>query len=350
MICKIPKITSLMYLTTMLGISIESYAYCCNQHNPVAYFCENVTSPDTVLGYKPVPDVSQYVINERGLPTSQGVSGKQENSNYLKWCLETFSNGGEIYAAYKEIAFNIKYTPEPEKRDFWQTPSETSRLKRGDCEDAVLLFFSRIPRQQKYAEIVWGWVFDRKSMVGKAHVWYQIKDKNGQSYVVEAFSQDWNGIIPVGVLERNGIRKPIFIIAHATISSLVNSLQKAVHYQKRKTGMDFFAKTSFGRGKTEAQTFSQEWSTLFSLTNSDLFERVINMQHKSRISTKNHRYFHKRNLGLNMKEISNILTKLHEVLSRYVNQKNATGTQVRGGSQRGETGHYNLTKNFICRR
>ncbi len=347
---KIPKITGLIFVTTMMGIALESDIFLCDSLKPDVNFSDNRFSHDRVPGIQPVSDVPQNVKNEWGLPTSKSIAARDENLNYRKWCEETFMNGSDIYKAYKEVAFNITYTPEQEKTDFWQTPSETKRIKKGDCEDAVLLFFSQIPPEQKCAEIVWGWVFDKKSMVGKAHVWYQIQDRKGRPYVVEAFSQTWNGIMPLDVLERNEIRKPIFAIAHDTVARLVNSLQKAAYYQKKRSEMDLFAETSSKREETTVPRFSQEWATLFSLTDNNLFDRVLNMQYTSRVSTRPQRFFHKRNLKLNMREISNILTKLHEVLSRYVNQKSAIGTQVRSGTYRDEARHSSLTKNFICRR
>jgi hypothetical protein len=150
------------------------------------------------LGYKPVPD-----------------------NEYNKWCEETFDNGEQIYRAYKNIAFNVKYTPEEDKADFWQTPKETSELKKGDCEDAVFLFFSKISAVQD-AKIIWGWVIDKKTNIGKAHVWYQLTDKNMRQYVVEGFSNDWNGIIPIEIISDSETRIPILSITHRALIKLSN--------------------------------------------------------------------------------------------------------------------------------
>ncbi len=350
MINKIPKITVFICIAMIMSLMIGTYEIWCEQHNGVACFCDNVTSRDTVRGYNPESDAPKSEKNEWGLPVLTRESGEHENRQYLKWCEETFDNGSDIYEAYKKIAFNIEYVPEEKKTDFWQTPSETARIRKGDCEDAVLLFFSKISPQQKGAEIVWGWVFNRETMVGRAHVWYQVKDKNGLSYVVEGFSKDWNGIIPEAVLELNEIRKPIFVIDHATISHLVNSLKKAATLQRRMPGKGYVVETSFGgRGET-GQPVSQEWADLFSLPDNDLFERVINMQHKSRISTRLQSFFHERNLALNMKEISNILTKLHEVLTRHLNQSNAAGAQPRAITRRDETNLFCVNRSSTCRR
>ncbi len=347
---KIPKVIGLICIAIMVAVVIELNTFCCDEHTAKICFYDNVTSHDYLRGYNPVTDASNGKKSEWGLPLPAGNFGTRENLHYKKWCEETFINGGYVYEAYKEIAFNIKYAPEKENTDFWQTPSETIGINQGDCEDAVLLFFSHLSPQQKYAEIVWGWVFDRESMVGRAHVWYQIKDKNGLKYVVEGFSQDWNGIIPVAALELDEIRKPIFVISHATIGSLVISLQEAVNSQRMKLEENFVVETSFRTRERTAKPFSQKWAALFSLPDSDLFERVINKQHRSRVSARPQMYFNERNLALNMKEISNILSKLHEVLSRHVNQTNVVIAHTSNASQRGEAKHFYSNRDLTCRR
>ncbi|MCP4369105.1 MAG: hypothetical protein GY797_13480, partial [Deltaproteobacteria bacterium] len=81
--------------------------------------------------------------------------------------------------------------------------------------DVVSHFFSQLPPNQKNAEIVWGRVIDKKSAVGRAHVWYQLTDKKGQKYVVEGFSRDWNGITPMEIVENTEKRIPILTISHS---------------------------------------------------------------------------------------------------------------------------------------
>jgi hypothetical protein len=231
------------------------------------------------LGYKPVSDTCPYVESEGKL---------SDNFLYKEWCEETFDNGKYIYEAYKDIAFNIKYTPELSKTDYWQTPVETARLKKGDCEDAVFLFFSQLPSNQENAEIVWGWVINKRSTVGRAHVWYQLLDKKGQQYVVEGFSNDWNGIIPIEIIEETESRKPIFTIAHSAISRLAGSLPKVDDSQIIHSLVDSPAVTSFSNHDSVKQPFLQGMDTSL--------------------------------LPNTTKEISNILNKLHELFSRYERQ------------------------------
>jgi hypothetical protein len=191
----------------------------------------SMVSDSTRLSYKPVPDVHQCIKDEFELPVRQSCSGCHDNFLYKKWCEETFDNGNYIYEAYKKIAFDIKYAPEPNKADFWQTPIETVRLKRGDCEDAAFLLFSKIPSGQKNAEIVWGWAIDKQNAVKRLHVWYQLEDKKGQKYIIEGFSKDWNGIIPMEIVKKNQSRIPILIIAHSEASRLDGLLKIADNEQ-----------------------------------------------------------------------------------------------------------------------
>ena len=178
------------------------------------YFCADKFSKP---GFKPVPDECPY-------PENNGLL--QDNFMYKEWCKETFENGKYIYEAYKDIAFNIKYTPEQAKTDIWQTPFETKRSKEGDCEDAVFLFSSHLPSKQRNAMIIWGWVIDKESKVARAHVWYQLIDKVGQQYIVEGFSEDWNGIIPMEIVEETESREPIFAITHSEVCRLARTNTK----------------------------------------------------------------------------------------------------------------------------
>jgi hypothetical protein len=168
-------------------------------------------------GYKPVLDEC---------PNLEDAEVLHDNFLYKEWCEETFTNGNYIYEGYKDISFNIKYAPEAARTDNWQTPTETIRLEQGDCEDAVFLFFSHLPPTQKNAEIVWGWVFDRQLGVARAHVWYQLKDREGKEYIVEGFSNDWNGIIPMEIAKKTEIRTPILKITHLEACRLLTSITK----------------------------------------------------------------------------------------------------------------------------
>ena len=314
----------------MAGIVNLSFIFYFDQPNNVA-LAGSWTSYASQLGYKPVPDVPQYIYDEEGLTDSRNHNSCYDNFPYKKWCEETFDNGNYIYDAYRNIAFNIKYTPELSRTDFWQTPVETARLKRGDCEDVVFFFFSQLPSNQKNAEIVWGWVINKRSAIAKAHVWYQLVDKKGQQYVVEGFSKDWNGIIPMGIIDETESRRPIFTIAHPAVSRLAGSLPKTDDSQIMQSLIDLSAATNFSNHDSGNQPFSQGMDTPL--------------------------------LPNTTKEISNILNKLHDLFSRYERQKEESNMQVayksntsppehsRAGSRiRGGTKNSYPKRNLMCKR
>lgn len=265
------------------------------------------------LGYKPVSDTGAY---------AEDIGNLRDNFLYKRWCEKTFDNGNYIYEAYKDIAFNIEYTPEPPKTDFWQTPTETTRLKRGDCEDAVFHFFSKLPPNQKDAEIVWGWVIDKQNGVGRAHVWYQLTDKKGQKYVVEGFSKGWNGIIPMDIVQDIEKRKPILIISHRMISRLSRLLPEVDDWQLCQPLVDLFSTTNYEVLISESQSFAQDMSIMFNLSEWEFIEYSTSTKEEYWRNVQFHGFptRHKAIPNVN-KETSRILKKLHEVFSRYECQK-----------------------------
>ncbi len=267
-------------------------------------------------GYKPVPD--RYLL-------AKEAKGSIDNFLYREWCKETFDNGEYVYEAYKNIAFNIEYTPEPEKTDIWQTPLETTRLKKGDCEDAVFHFFSQLPSNQKNAEIIWGWVINNQDGIGRAHVWYQLTDKGGQQYVVEGFSKEWNGIIPMGIVKNTETRIPIFTIVHSSASRLANSPLEIEDIQSRRS-------------------FSQFINPLYYHYDHESVEYPLNTQDLFMEYTTRHKMFPNTS-----KEISNILKKLHDLFSRYNRQKEDLEMVVQVPNI-SKTDEIYLGKNLTCRR
>ena len=263
------------------------------------------------LGYKPVPDVPQY----KKLTTRQNGDSYHGNSLYKNWCDETFDNGNYIYEAYKNIAFNIKYTSEPNKTDFWQTPIETDRLKKGDCEDAVFLLFSQLPSNQENAEIVWGWIIDKQTKVTRPHVWYQLIDKKRQKYIVEGFSKDWNGIIPMEIAKEYESRKPILTIPHTKVIELVSLLLEANDRQAYGALINLLRPTNFSNIDFDDQNHLLKTKTKPHHFNYEFIGYTVNTQDKSGNSAS-----HKM-LPNMRKEIFNIFRKLRVMFLRYDEQK-----------------------------
>ncbi|NOG85696.1 MAG: hypothetical protein EX341_09585 [Candidatus Scalindua sp. SCAELEC01] len=277
-------------------------------------------------GYKPVLEVVPY-DEDSGEP--------RDNLLYKRWCEENFTDGGRIYQAYKDIAFTIKYTPEVPDTDFWQTTFETTRMKKGDCEDVVLHFFSQLPPDHRGAAIVWGWVIDRKSGVGRAHVWYQLSDKRGKKYVVEGFSQEWNGIIPVEIVQDTEYRKPIFIISHGMAVTLSQLFPKVGDWKRCQTLVDLFASTNVTTHISGNQFFLCDITVQQFLTPDKFIEYPINSPMRSRGHNRLLDYSPGGDIGpLVDKQISDILKRLHKVFSRYESQKRETvsGVQTQDGN------------------
>lgn len=172
-------------------------------------------------GYKPAEDVR---TEKPAVTRYSDRSGIPDNPLYKEWCINTFNNGEQIYEAYKEIAFDIDYRAEPPKTDYWQTPAETRQSKRGDCEDAVFLFFSELSELDINGDIVWGWVVDKENSIAFAHVWYQLFDKHGRPYVVEGFSKEWNGIIPEEMITGAEERVPTLMIRHNQVNHVADEM------------------------------------------------------------------------------------------------------------------------------
>ena len=274
------------------------------------------------LGYKPVPDVLQYK-KVKGEPSSRQIyAGEYDNYLYEKWCEETFDNGKYIYAAYRNIAFNIKYEPEANKTDFWQTPIETNKLGRGDCEDAVFLFYSRLPSNQENAEILWGWVTDKQSKVRRAHVWYQLIDKKGQKYIVEGFSKEWNGIIPMEIVRNYETKKPLLSIPHNKVVRLVSLLSGADDRQAYGTLINLLRPTALSNIDYDNQEHLLKAKTLYSNFNYEFVGYPVNNQDKSWNSAS-----HKM-LPRMRKEIFSIFRKLRKMFLRYDEQKTEIGPYV----------------------
>jgi len=272
-------------------------------------------------GYKPVPDECPYPDNS---------SKSFDNITYKEWCEETFDDGKNIYDAYKDIAFNIEYTPEDAKTDIWQTPFETNRSKKGDCEDAVFLFSSHLSPEQRNAMIIWGWVIDKRSRIAKAHVWHQLIDKVGQQYIVEGFSRNWSGIMPIGVAEKDELRTPIFTMTHADVCKLASLTSKPDSWQTYQSLIDFCMSANFIEFYTKNLNASQEIDYLVN-TYYGFIGHLLNTQNRS---------FKDRDMisgkyqtGYNAfptleKEITSIFKKLYELFARCNKQKKEFGQNM----------------------
>ncbi|MBT5307547.1 MAG: hypothetical protein HOI47_02540 [Candidatus Scalindua sp.] len=289
--------------------------------------------------YKPVQDVCPYLDNKGIL---------FDNFMYKDWCEETFDNGKYIYEAYKDIAFNIKYTPEQPETDIWQTPFETNKSKKGDCEDAVFLFTSHLSSMQKNTKIIWGWVIDKGSKIARAHVWSQLTDKAGQQYIVEGFSEDWDGIIPLEIAEKTELRKPIFTITHSELCRLSNLVSEPDGWQTYQSLMNLCTSANFIEFYSRNLNISQGMDSRFN-PDYGFIGYLLDTQTESYRETRSHRYPTRPNMSPVMdKQISNIFKKLHELFIRSGIQREDSGSNMQIAHR--SLVNTNSKRNLNCRR
>lgn len=287
---------------------------------------------DSQPGYKPV-------LNE--CPDLEYAEDRHDNFLYKEWCKKTFINGNHIYDGYKDIAFNFKYSPETAKTDNWQTPYESIKLEQGDCEDAVFLFFSHLPPTQENAEIVWGWVIDRHG-VARAHVWYQLKDREGNEYIVEGFSNDWNGIIPMEIVRKTETRKPILKITHLEASRLLTLISRPDSWDTFQIMADLHRSTDFVKIENNNRIISQDSFTRYHLNTKRFGSKNLSREF---MSSWNQPVGHRINTIVS-NEISKIFRKLHELFIRYVKQAEDNNMNLQVAYS--DTNHFR--RNLNCRR
>ncbi len=303
----IPMITEMVFTTIimyMINLSFTLENERTDHTDEQLYWSDSFSHP----GYKPVLEEC---------PNLNDTEELHDNYLYKEWCEETFTNGNYIYEGYKDIAFNIKYAPEADRTDKWQTPLETIRLEKGDCEDAVFLFFSHLPPTQVNAEIVWGWVIDRQLGVARAHVWYQLKDREGKEYIVEGFSNDWNGIIPMEIIKTTETRKPILKISHLEAHRLSTLISRPDSCDTYQILADLHRSTDFVKIESNNKVISQDAVTSYHLDAKRI--GIKNMSREYKMSW-NQPSKHRLNAVVS-KEISKIFRKLHELFTRYEKQE-----------------------------
>jgi hypothetical protein len=333
------KISTLICMVVVLNMAKLPYSSGHDQPNNNTWAGEmslsehNWSTKSSGRGYKPVPDAYRKVKGK--LASHQIYAREHDNYLYEKWCEETFDNGKNIYTAYKDIAFNIKYKPDANKTDFWQTPIETHRLRKGDCEDAVFLFFSRLPLNQENAEIVWGWLTDKQSKIRRAHVWYQLIDKKGQKYIAEGFSKDWNGIIPMEITRNYETREPLLSIPHNKVIKLVSFLLEIDDRQAYGTIINLLRPTALSNIDFDNQEHLLKSRTLYSNFNFEFAGYPVKNRDKSWNSS-NHEM---------CKEIFCIFRKLRKMFLRYDEQKKEMGPYVQI-SNKTDLRPFNMENNF----
>lgn len=240
----------------------------------------------TVLFVAVVFFLNKHVCGEplRYAPVDDPL-GYSDNFLYRQWCKETFEKGDFVYEGYKKIAFDIKFVPE-KGTDFWQTPIETLRIGSGDCEDAMFLFLDYLAYSQDStdsAKIIWGWVDNKADKTKYAHVWCQLLGRDGREYIVEAYSQGWDGIIPMDYVRNFEERRPIFELSCSEFNKLneLSSLGWVINIGDREVLVFDEDVLSYGYGYlADEHVFQQKFAAALKPNEKIEIKKIIENLHK----------------------------------------------------------------------
>jgi hypothetical protein len=135
----------------------------------------------------------------------------------LIFCINTSSKS--VLTIFQECT-QIKYIEEDFKKDEWQSPEKTQKIKKGDCEDISILLLSLLRQNGYDANVVFGLTHVKSK---KFHAWVELKFK-GNVYVMDP---------TVGfIAQRNGMPNQTYI----QVLGIPKLLEKITEYEKR-TGM-----------------------------------------------------------------------------------------------------------------
>lgn len=159
-----------------------------------------------------------FVILSSGM-----VYSAPDNPKYKQWCMDTFFSGAEIYEAYKVVSFDVEYAADALSfPEYWQKPSETLKLKKGDCEDAVILFSSLVPNCNENIRLLWGYLYEKGGSGKAKHVWVELISKTGFKYILEAFKGDWDGIVKSEIDANTLIRDEIISLPQCLYNEILH--------------------------------------------------------------------------------------------------------------------------------
>ncbi|MGR3292732.1 MAG: hypothetical protein ACUZ9M_01790 [Candidatus Scalindua sp.] len=197
------------------------------------------------------------------------------------------------------------------------------------------------PPAQENAEIVWGWVIDRHG-VARAHVWYQLKDREEKEYIIEGFSNDWNGIIPMEIVRRTETRTPILKITHLEACRLLALISRPDSWHTFRILADLHRSTDFVNIENNNRLISQGSFTRYHLDTKRFGSRNMSREY---MSAWNQPAGHRINTIVS-NEITKIYKKLHELFTRYEKQAEYNSMNL----QIAYSGTNHFRKNFNCRR
>ena len=89
----------------------------------------------------------------------------------LMFCVNTSSKS--VLTIFQECT-QIKYIEEDFKKDEWQSPEKTQKIKKGDCEDISILLLSLLRQNGYDANVVFGLTHVKSK---KFHAWVELSSK-----------------------------------------------------------------------------------------------------------------------------------------------------------------------------
>lgn len=136
--------------------------------------------------------------------------------------------------------------------------------------------------------------------------------------MVEGFSNDWNGIIPMEIVQETETRKPTLIISHSMLYKMSCLLPKVKNWKMCQALVDLFTKTSSVTHVSGSRPFGIKMNVRRYLSSYEYIEYPENVQGRTWQYTHyvSHLPTSKKYPAVN-NEISNILEKLCSMFSRY---------------------------------
>jgi ribosome-associated toxin RatA of RatAB toxin-antitoxin module len=170
----------------------------------------------------------------------------------------------------------------------------------------------------------------------------QLKDRKGKEYIVEGFSNDWTGIIPMEIVSKTETRKSILKITHLEASRLLALISRPDSWDTYQLLADLHRSTDFVSIENNNKVVSQDAVTLYHL---DAKRVGIRNMSREYMRSWNQPVDHRINTIVS-NEISKIFRKLHELFTKY--EKQAENSNANLQIAYGNTNHFR--RNLNCRR
>ncbi len=91
-----------------------------------------------------------------------------------------------VLSSFKEVTQKYKYREDSPGNDYWQSPDETRKRRKGDCEDLAVLLHDELREKGIESQLVVGNAFYLELERDKIshHVWCEV-EINGRTYIAD---------------------------------------------------------------------------------------------------------------------------------------------------------------------